>query len=79
MRALTTLAPQDLPRGVAFSLNPAVLTFAVAVSLLTGIVFGLVPAVVASRADVAGLLEGSTPRVWKRRPRPHDQKRAGGR
>ena len=57
VRALTTLAPQDLPRGAAFSLNPAVLTFAVAVSLLTGIVFGLVPAVVASRTDVASLLK----------------------
>ncbi len=57
VRALSTLAPQDLPRGVAFSLNPAVLTFAVAVSLLTGIVFGLVPAVVASRTDVASLLK----------------------
>ena len=57
VRALSTLAPQDLPRGVAFSLDPAVLMFAVAVSLLTGIVFGLVPAVVASRADVASLLK----------------------
>jgi putative ABC transport system permease protein len=57
VQALSTLAPQDLPRGVAFSLNPAVLTFAVAVSLLTGIVFGLVPAVVASRTDVASLLK----------------------
>jgi putative ABC transport system permease protein len=57
VRVLTTLAPEDLPRGAAFSLNPAVLTFAVVVSLLTGIVFGLVPAIVASRSDVAGLLK----------------------
>jgi len=57
VRALSTIAPPDLPRGVAFSLNPTVLTFAVVVSLLTGIVFGLVPAVVASRSDVASLLK----------------------
>ena len=57
MRALTTIAPEDLPRGAAFSLNPTVLTFAVVVSLLTGIIFGLVPAIVASRSDLAGLLK----------------------
>ena len=57
VRALTTIAPEDLPRGAAFSLNPTVLTFAVVVSLLTGIVFGLVPAIVASRSDLAGLLK----------------------
>jgi len=57
VRALSTIAPQDLPRGVAFSLNPTVLTFAVVVSLLTGIVFGLVPALIASRSDVASLLK----------------------
>ena len=45
------LAPEDLPRGAAFSLDPAVLTFAVVVSLVTGIVFGLAPAIVASRPD----------------------------
>jgi putative ABC transport system permease protein len=57
VRALSSLAPADLPRGVGFSLNPSVLAFAVVTALLTGIIFGVVPAIVASRADVAGLLK----------------------
>jgi putative ABC transport system permease protein len=57
VHVLTVMAPQDLPRGTDFSLDPWVLTFALIVSLVTGILFGLVPAVVSSRADIVGFLK----------------------
>lgn len=54
------VAPADLPRAEAIALQPAVLLFALAVSVLTGIVVGLLPALRHSGPDVAGgLREGS--------------------
>jgi len=47
----------DEPISLAMDLDPVVLAFAVAVSLATGIVFGLVPAFQASRGHVAGTLQ----------------------
>ena len=49
---LIALKPADLPRLSSISIDGWVLAFAVGVSFLTGIVFGLVPAVSASRLDV---------------------------
>lgn len=42
---------------VDLSLDPRVLAFTAAVALLTGVLFGLVPALQASRADVVGALK----------------------
>jgi predicted permease len=58
--ALLRLAPASLPRLSEVDLSNGVLFFAVVVSLATGILFGLVPALQASRASqVSNLREGS--------------------
>jgi predicted permease len=57
VRVLSVVAPEDLPRGADFGINPIVLIFAIVVSLLTGIAFGLVPALASSRADLASFLK----------------------
>lgn len=59
-RGLLTLAPPNVPRLGEVSLDPSAVGFALAVSVLTGILFGLAPAWHASRTDVHSLLkEGS--------------------
>jgi putative ABC transport system permease protein len=57
VRLLVLAAPEDLPRAADFAVNPIVLGFAIVVSLLTGIAFGLVPALASSRADLASFLK----------------------
>ncbi len=57
VRLLVLVAPEDLPRAAEFTINPIVLGFAIAVSLVTGIAFGLVPALASSRADLASFLK----------------------
>jgi len=52
MRALLMLAPTNIPRLNQVSLDPVVLSFAAGAALLTGILFGLVPALSASRLDL---------------------------
>ena len=49
---LIALKPANLPRLSSIAIDGSVLAFAVGVSFLTGIVFGLVPAFSASRLDV---------------------------
>ena len=49
---LLAISPANLPRVDAISVDGRVLGFTLAVSLLTGIIFGLVPAVQASKPDV---------------------------
>ena len=56
IRMLVALAPQDLPRMTNISLDPVVLGFALASCVLSAIIFGLVPAVRASRPDLANAL-----------------------
>jgi len=58
VRALVALAPQDLPRVSAISLDRAVLVFAIGITALIGLAVGLVPALYASRRD---LQEGIRP------------------
>jgi predicted permease len=58
--SLLRLAPANLPRLSEVNLNGGVLLFAVVVSISTGILFGLVPALQASNANqVSNLREGS--------------------
>src|SRR5271154_6089168 len=58
--SLLRLAPANLPRLSEVNLSGGVLLFAVVVSISTGILFGLVPALQASNANqVANLREGS--------------------
>jgi putative ABC transport system permease protein len=46
------LAPKDLSRNAVIVLDLRIVMFAVGLSVLTGILFGLAPALVASRADL---------------------------
>src|SRR5262249_39896927 len=59
MKALLGFAPDDIPRLHEVGFNGGVLGFAFAISILTGVIFGLVPALQASRRDMtANLKEG---------------------
>ncbi|HEY6972400.1 MAG TPA: ABC transporter permease [Candidatus Angelobacter sp.] len=55
---LRAVGPADLPRLAEVHINPAVLAFTVGISLLTGMIFGLIPAVEVSRLkSVTGLTD----------------------
>jgi predicted permease len=61
LKAAVLFAPLSVPRLGEVSLNPWVLAFAVAVSLLTGLLFGVLPALRSSRLRPAlALREGRT-------------------
>ncbi len=67
VRGLLALAPLDLSRNISVEVDYRIVVFAVAVSILTGIIFGLAPSVVASRPDVTkGLREDSRASVERR-------------
>jgi predicted permease len=59
------------PIVFTFGANPRLLAFTAAVSLLTGVLFGLVPALSATRVDLSPMFKGgaerSTPPPWRRR------------
>ena len=59
IRLLLALGPENLPRLRHVGIDPAVMTFAVGAALVSAIVFGLVPALRASRPDVMDLLRKS--------------------
>jgi putative ABC transport system permease protein len=52
MRALLALAPQTIPRADQVALDLPVLLFLLTVSLITGLVFGVLPALQLGRADL---------------------------
>ncbi|HZD05155.1 MAG TPA: ABC transporter permease, partial [Longimicrobiales bacterium] len=56
IRGLVSLMPPDFPRVHEIGLSPRVLLYTAAVTMLTGVVFGLAPALSASRADRTGRL-----------------------
>ena len=55
--ALLAMAPADLPRLDQIAIDGGVLAFAIAVSVLTGLAFGLAPAFHIARADVGSSLK----------------------
>jgi predicted permease len=58
--ALLNFAPADIPRLTEVTISPGVLFFALLVSVLTGVVFGLAPALqAASPNQISNLREGS--------------------
>jgi putative ABC transport system permease protein len=59
LRALTRLAPADIPRLDEVGVDGVVLAVAVVVIVAAGVAFGLVPALHASRPDLAGTLRES--------------------
>jgi putative ABC transport system permease protein len=72
VRVVLRWHPFDIPRLDEASLDPRVLLFAVGVSLVTGLAFGLLPALAASRVNVLNLLKqggnkgiAGTPNRWR--------------
>jgi predicted permease len=55
--SLLALLPADIPRSEVITLDGGVLLFTLGASLVTGLVFGLVPALEASRTDLAGSIK----------------------
>src|SRR5262249_17455656 len=62
VRALVAMSAQQLPVLAGASLHPAVLLFTLALAILTGLVFGLVPALVVARGDMASLMKDDSTR-----------------
>jgi putative ABC transport system permease protein len=57
---LVSLGKQNIPRALQVGLDWRVLTFTLGVSLLTGIVFGLVPAIHSSKTELTESLKDGT-------------------
>ncbi|HET9713187.1 MAG TPA: ABC transporter permease, partial [Pyrinomonadaceae bacterium] len=73
-RALLALAPSSLPRLSAVQVDLRILLLSFGVSLVCGVIFGLVPALTASRTDLVSSLKesertdsASSTRQWLRR------------
>ena len=62
VRGLVALSTRQIPGMADASLNPAVLAFTTALALLTGLVFGLVPALAIMRGNTNTLLKEDTAR-----------------
>ncbi len=66
IRALLSLSPGDIPRigpaGANVELDWRVLAFTLIVSIITGILFGLIPALQSSRAALSGAIKESNKR-----------------
>src|SRR5207245_6571667 len=66
IRALLSIDTADLPRigeaGALVTIDWRVVTFAMVTSVLTGVLFGLIPALHASRADLSSTLKESAGR-----------------
>lgn len=56
VRLLRATAPADLPRLDEIALDPAVLGFTLALSLLTGVLFGLAPSLQSARGKLSSVL-----------------------
>ena len=67
MEALPALRGIDIPRAVSIRLDPPVLLFTLCVSVLTGVLFGLLPAIEAARVDLNHGLTGGTRTAGTRR------------
>ncbi len=65
---LVALRSPYLPPGLDFGLDPRVLLFTLGLSLLTGLVFGLVPALQATRPELVGAIKGSESTAYRKRP-----------
>ena len=59
VRLLLAIGPENLPRLDDVSLDPMVLGFSALAALLSAVVFGMVPAIRASRVDAAEMLRAS--------------------
>lgn len=62
VRVLVALSPSDLPRLSAIRIESSVLLFALAVTTVVGVIFGLVPALQAARGNVHDSIRRNTRR-----------------
>ena len=62
LRVLVSLAPADIPRITEVRVDGVVLAVAVGLAILTGLAFGIVPALQARRADLQGALKSDDSR-----------------
>ena len=60
MQGLLALLPEDLPRRAEVAVDAPVMLFALAVSIATGVAFGLVPALKAPRKDLHAALQNTS-------------------
>jgi len=65
VRALAALSPPGLPRVGAIAVNGAVFAFALGITTLVGLAVGLIPALNASRGDLAAGLQLSSQRITR--------------
>jgi putative ABC transport system permease protein len=56
VRALMAVAPPDLPRAANVHMDVTILAFSIGLSILVGVVFGTVPAIITSRPDLTVFL-----------------------
>jgi putative ABC transport system permease protein len=73
MDVMRTAAPADMALDATLRLNPTVLAFTLAVSVLTGVAFGLAPAWLGSRTDLNAGLKGGANAWSGARPRSRFQ------
>ncbi|HJX88855.1 MAG TPA: ABC transporter permease [Pyrinomonadaceae bacterium] len=73
-KAILVFAPRSLPRVSAVHLDVRVLLFSLAITVISGVVFGIIPAVTASKTDLVSSLKdtergdsASSSRQWLRR------------
>jgi predicted permease len=59
-RALIAMGPRGIPRLDQVGIDGAALLFALGISLLTGLLFGLAPALQTSRTDLSGVIREGT-------------------
>lgn len=59
LRLLAAIAPANLPRLAEISIDPVVLAFTLAVSLLSGLLFGLIPVLKYARPTMSMALRGA--------------------
>jgi putative ABC transport system permease protein len=62
VRGLVALSPQQVPGMADASLNPAVMAFTMGLAVLTGLVFGLVPALTVLRGSMSTVLKDDSAR-----------------
>ena len=68
VRALVSLLPVGFPRASAIRLDPTVFAFTLSIALVTGLLFGIVPALAGSRTDLQqNLREGGRGATGSRR------------
>ena len=58
LQFIWSLLPSDATRTMSFTIEPSIVLFAAGLSLVTGVIFGLFPALHSTRPDLAATLKG---------------------